>query len=373
MNERESAVRSITQNGELPRTRKLTRHPIFDVFGENVFSEKVQKQSLPDHVFFALQKTIKMGEEISASIADAVASAMRRWALEKGATHFCHWFQPLTDLTAEKHDSLLIPNKDGIAMAAFDGKMLIQGEPDASSFPTGGLRTTFEARGYTAWDPGSDAFILGRTLVIPSIFLSWTGEALDKKTPLLRSMEVLNSQAKRILRLFGDHETKRVVPTLGAEQEYFLIDQHFFNLRPDLISCGRTLFGAKPLKGQELEDQYLGAIPDRIIRIMEETEYELLRLGIPIKTRHNEVAPSQYEIALSFQTANLSADHHMLLMELLKKVANRHKMSCLLHEKPFAGINGSGKHVNWSMATDGGSNLLEPGATPHANAQFLLF
>ncbi|MFZ0565914.1 MAG: glutamine synthetase III [Chlamydiales bacterium] len=350
-----------------------SRHAVFDVFGENVFNDAVQRQSLPDHVFYALQKTVKMGEELSETIADAVALGMKKWALEKGATHFCHWFQPLTDLTAEKHDSFFVPNEEGMAISEFNGKMLIQGEPDASSFPTGGLRTTFEARGYTAWDPSSSVFILGRTLVIPSLFLSWTGDALDKKTPLLRSMEALDKQAKRILRLFGDQETKRVVPTLGAEQEYFLIDTEFFNLRPDLISCGRTLFGASPPKGQELEDQYLGAIPERVVRIMEETEYELMRLGVPIKTRHNEVAPSQYEIALSYQTANLAADHHMLLMELLKKVANRHHMTCLMHEKPFKGINGSGKHVNWSLGTDRGENLLEPGETPHANARFLLF
>jgi len=373
MNSREHAIARITEDARRVKRGPHRERHLFDAFGENAFNEPAQRERLPDDIFHALQKTVKMGEELSLSIADVVACAMKDWALEKGVTHFCHWFQPLTDLTAEKHDSFFNPTEDGSVIAEFSGKMLTQGEPDASSFPSGGLRTTFEARGYTAWDPSSPAFILGRTLVIPTFFLSWIGDALDKKTPLRRSMEVLNTQALRVLYLFGDHETKRVVPTSGAELEYFLIDTHFYTIRPDLLCCGRTLFGAKPSKGQELEDQYLGSIPDRIIGVMEECELELLRLGVPIKTRHNEVAPSQYELALTFETANLSSDHQMLVMEVLKKIARLHGMTCLLHEKPFAGVNGSGKHNNWSLATDQGHNLLEPGQTPHANAQFLLF
>jgi len=373
MNSREHAIARVTEDARRVKRGPHRERHLFDAFGENAFNEPVQRERLPDDIFHALQKTVKMGEELSLSIADVIACAMKDWALEKGVTHFCHWFQPLTDLTAEKHDSFFNPTEDGSVIAEFSGKMLTQGEPDASSFPSGGLRTTFEARGYTAWDPSSPAFILGRTLVIPTFFLSWIGDALDKKTPLRRSMEALNTQALRVLHLFGDHETKRVVPTSGAELEYFLIDTHFYNVRPDLLCCGRTLFGAKPSKGQELEDQYLGSIPDRIIGVMEECELELLRLGVPIKTRHNEVAPSQYELALTFETANLSSDHQMLVMEVLKKVARVHGMTCLLHEKPFAGVNGSGKHNNWSLATDRGHNLLEPGQTPHANAQFLLF
>lgn len=373
MSSREEAIRSISEKiGSGGRHSVEDRH-FFEAFGENVFNEKVQKERLSEQIFQALQKTVKMGEELDPSIADPVALAMKDWALERGVTHFCHWFQPLTDLTAEKHDSFFNPSKEGNIVIEFNGKMLIQGEPDASSFPSGGLRTTFEARGYTAWDPSSPAFILGRTLVIPSFFLSWNGDALDKKTPLFRSSDALNTHALRILRLFGDQETKRVAATIGAEQEYFLIDHHFYHLRPDLLACGRTLFGARPPKGQELEDQYLGSISPRIIRIMEEVEFELMKLGIPIKTRHNEVAPSQYELALSYQIANISSDHHMLVMQILKNVASRHGMNCLLHEKPFAGVNGSGKHNNWSLATDTGENLLEPGKTPHANARFLLF
>lgn len=374
MNNRESAIRAIMDEAGLRDKRgPYFERRAFEAYGESVFNESVQRERLADEFFQALQRTVKMGEELDHTVADAVAWAMKEWALEKGATHFCHWFQPLTDLTAEKHDSFFTPSSDGKVIADFSGTMLTLGEPDASSFPSGGLRTTFEARGYTAWDPSSPAFILGRTLVIPTFFLSWSGDALDKKTPLLRSMEALNKQALRILRLFGDARTMRVFPTVGAEQEYFLIDNHFYNLRPDLLCCGRTLFGAKPSRGQELEDQYLGSIPERIIGVMEEAEYELLQLGVPIKTRHNEVAPSQYELALTFEAANLASDHHMLVMEILKKVANRNGMACLLHEKPFAGINGSGKHNNWSLATDDGQNLLEPGETPHSNARFLLF
>lgn len=342
-------------------------------FAECAFTEQVQKQLLSDEVFAALQRTIKHGAPLEAEMAEAVADGMKRWALQRECTHFCHWFQPLTDLTAEKHDSFYNPTSDGGIVAEFDGNMLTRGEPDASSFPSGGLRTTFEARGYTAWDPSSPAFILGRTLVVPSFFISYVGDALDKKTPLQRSMDVLGTQAMRVLKLFGDEEISRVYPTAGAEQEYFLIDTAYYHQRPDLICCGRTLYGAKPARGQELEDQYLGAIPDRIIAIMEEVESDLLRLGVPIKTRHNEVAPAQYELAVTYQIANLASDHHMLVMDVLKRVASRHGMTCLLHEKPFAGINGSGKHNNWSLATDTGRNLLEPGETPRDNAQFLLF
>ena len=351
-------------------------NPVENVYCEHVFNGTAQRKRLPKEVFKSLQRTIRAGEELDPVIADAVAVAMRDWAGEHGATHFTHWFQPMTGSTAEKHDSFITPTGDGEVMALFSGKELVRGEPDASSFPSGGLRATFEARGYTAWDPSSPAFILdnpnGATLVIPTMFLSWTGDALDKKTPLLRSTEALNTQALRVLKLFGSPAT-RVMTTIGAEQEYFLIDKHFYYARPDLISTGRTLFGAKPPKGQELDDQYFGAIVERVLAIMAEVEYELLRLGVPIKTRHNEVAPGQYEIAPTFETANLATDHQMLTMETLRKVANRHGMACLMHEKPFAGINGSGKHNNWSMVTDTDENLLEPGDTPHANAQFLIY
>jgi len=348
-----------------------------EVYCEHVFNEGVQRERLPKAVYKLLQKTIKAGEELDPSIADAVALAMRDWAIEHGASHYTHWFQPMTGLTAEKHDSFITPTADGEVLAQFSGKDLVRGEPDASSFPSGGIRATFEARGYTAWDPSSPAFILdnpnGATLVIPTMFVSWTGEALDKKTPLLRSLEALSKQALRVLKLFGNTASTRVFTTVGAEQEYFLVDRNFYLHRPDLINTGRTLFGAKPPKGQELEDNYFGAINERVLSCMAETEYELLRLGVPIKTRHNEVAPAQFELAPTFETANLATDHQMLTMEVMRKVAARHGFALLLHEKPFAGINGSGKHNNWSMVTDDGENLLEPGATPHANAQFLVF
>ncbi len=348
-----------------------------DIFGVNVFSEEVQAQRLPKPVFKALQKTIKLGLPLDPNIADAVATAMKDWAIEKGATHYTHMFQPMTGTTAEKHDSFLSPTGTGSAICEFSGKELIKGEPDASSFPSGGLRATFEARGYTAWDPTSPAYIQenpnGSTLVIPTAFLSWTGEALDKKTPLLRSMEALNQQAMRILKLFGNHSATKVFTTVGAEQEYFLIDRNFFLARPDLLNAGRTLFGAKPPKGQELEDQYFGTIPERVLAFMADGEYELAKLGVPIKTRHNEVAPGQYELAPLFETSNLATDHQMLIMETLRKTATKYNLACLMHEKPFAGINGSGKHNNWSMATDTGENLLNPGETPHENAQFLVF
>jgi glutamine synthetase len=342
-----------------------------------VFSEAVQRQRLPKPVFKALQKTIKLGAPLDPTIADAVASAIKDWALEHGATHYTHLFQPMTGITAEKHDSFLSPDGEGGAIAEFSGRELIKGEPDASSFPSGGLRATFEARGYTAWDPTSPAYIMenpnGSTLVIPTAFLSWTGEALDKKTPLLRSMEALSTQALRIIKLFGNHSAVKVFTTVGAEQEYFLIDKALYALRPDLQTCGRSLFGAPPPKGQELEDQYFGTIPARVLACMAEVEAEAFKLGVPVKTRHNEVAPSQYEIAPIFENSNLATDHQNLIMEILRKTADHYGLVCLLHEKPFAGINGSGKHNNWSMSTDSGENLLNPGDNPHDNAQFLVF
>lgn len=348
-----------------------------DLFGCLVFNEATQRERLPKKVFQALRRTIKEGAPLDPDVADAVAAAMKDWAIEKGATHFTHQFQPMTGLTAEKHDSFLVPTGDGRAIAEFSGKELIRGEPDASSFPSGGIRATFEARGYTAWDPTSPAYIFespnGSTLVIPTAFVSWTHEALDKKTPLLKSMDALSKQALRILRLFGRNDVKRVFTTVGAEQEYFLIDKNFYYARPDLINAGRTLFGAPPPKGQELEDQYFGSIPERVLACMADCEAQLFKLGVPVKTRHNEVAPSQYEIAPSFEDSNLATDHQMLIMEVLKRTAPKYGLACLLHEKPFAGINGSGKHNNWSMSTDTGENLLEPGTTPHDNAQFLVF
>ena len=375
-NARRAAIEAIAEFKLEPGKIDYVKNPIGAVFGEHVFNEQERRQRLPKSVFKTLQQTILAGAELDGGIADAVAVAMKDWAIEHGATHFTHWFQPMTGLTAEKHDSFIVPTPEGGAIAEFSGRELVRGEPDASSFPSGGLRATFEARGYTAWDPSSPAFILdnpnGATLVIPTMFVSWTGEALDKKTPLLRSMEALSRQALRVLRLFGNTATRRVYTTIGAEQEYFLIDKRFFFARPDLVNCGRTLFGARPPKGQELEDQYFGSIPERVLACMAEMEYELMRLGVPIKTRHNEVAPSQYEIAPIFETSNLATDHQMLVMEMLRKVAAKYGLTCLLHEKPFAGINGSGKHNNWSMATEEGENLLNPGDTPHANAQFLL-
>ena len=347
-----------------------------DAFGANVFGEATQRERLPKPVFKALQRTIKKGERLSEDVADAFASALRDWALEKGATHFTHQFQPMTGMTAEKHDSFISPNGDGTAIAEFSGKELVKGEPDASSFPSGGLRATFEARGYTAWDPSSPPYIMedpnGATLVIPTAFVSWTHEALDKKTPLLRSMDALSAQAKRILKLFGKNVSK-VFTTVGPEQEYFLIDRQFFLARPDLINAGRTLFGAPPPKGQEMEDQYFGAINERVLACMADCEIELYKLGVPVKTRHNEVAPSQYEIAPIFEDSNLATDHQQLVMEVMRKTSPTYGLAALFHEKPFAGINGSGKHNNWSMATDEGENLLNPGDTPHDNAQFLVF
>jgi glutamine synthetase len=347
------------------------------VFGANVFSRAVQRQRLSSDVFSRLQRTLARGEALDTSLADAVALAMKEWAMERGATHYTHWFQPLTGSTAEKHDSFYAPTDEGTAIAEFSGKELIQGEPDASSFPTGGIRATFEARGYTAWDPTSPAFILenpnGTLLCIPTAFASWTGEALDHKIPLLRSMDALSKSAVRALKLFGDADANRVFTTIGPEQEYFLIDQQYYFERPDLITTGRTLFGAKPPKGHELDDHYFGSIPDRILACMLDTERELAKLGVPVKTRHNEVAPNQYEIAPIFENSNVGSDHQQLTMQLMQNVARRYGLVCLLHEKPFAGVNGSGKHNNWSMGTDTGKNLLEPGDTPHRNLEFLFF
>ena len=351
--------------------------PDNQVFGANVFSPHVQRQRLPTEVFNRLQVTLARGEALDTSLADAVALAMKEWALERGATHYTHWFQPLTGSTAEKHDSFYAPTTEGTALAEFSGKELIQGEPDASSFPTGGIRATFEARGYTAWDPTSPAFILenpnGTLLCIPTAFASWTGEALDHKIPLLRSMDALSKSAIRALRLFGDDRAGRVFTTIGPEQEYFLIDEQFYFERPDLYTTGRTLFGAKPPKGHELDDHYFGSIPERILAYMLDTERELAKLGVPVKTRHNEVAPNQYEIAPIFENSNVGSDHQQLTMQIMQNVARRYGLVCLLHEKPFAGVNGSGKHNNWSMGTDTGKNLLEPGDTPHRNLEFLFF
>jgi glutamine synthetase len=346
-----------------------------DAFGSLTFNDEVQKARLPKPVYQALRRTITAGEALDPTAADIIASALKDWALEHGATHYTHWFQPLTGITAEKHDSFLTPTDRGKAVAEFSGKELIRGEPDASSFPSGGMRSTFEARGYTAWDPTSPPWLLvnpnGATLVIPTVFVSWTGEALDKKTPLLRSQEAISVQALRILKLFGS-QARRVITTCGPEQEYFLIDRHFFFNRPDLINAGRTLFGARPPKGQEMEDQYFGAIPERVLAYMMEVETELYKCGVPVKTRHNEVAPSQYEIAPVFENANVATDHQMMVMETLKRIAPKYGLACLLHEKPFAGVNGSGKHLNWSMSDDTGNNLLNPGDTPHENLQFLV-
>ena len=346
---------------------------VSDYFGSLVFDDRVMRAKLPSDVYASLKRTIDEGASLDTHVADAVATAMRDWAVEHGTTHFTHWFQPLTGVTAEKHDSFIAPSPDGGVIMEFSGKELIQGEPDASSFPSGGLRATFEARGYTAWDPTSYAFIKGHTLCIPTAFCSYSGEALDKKTPLLRSMQALNKQALRVLKLFGNEDVKCVRPCVGPEQEYFLIDKAMYEKRKDLVFCGRTLFGAKPPKGQELDDHYFGAIKPRVEAYMEDLNTELWKLGILAKTEHNEVAPSQHELAPIFSVANIATDHNQLTMEIMQKVASRHGLVCLLAEKPFAGVNGSGKHNNWSLATDTGVNLFKPGETPYENAQFLLF
>ena len=344
-----------------------------NIFGSMVFNEKIMKERLPKDTYKALKKCRDEGIPLDMSVATIVANAMKDWALEKGATHYTHWFQPMTGVTAEKHDSFISPNDGGGAIMEFSGKELVRGEPDASSFPSGGLRATFEARGYTAWDPTSCAFVKDHSLYIPTVFFSYGGEALDKKTPLLRSMDELNKQALRVLRLFGDTTTKKVTPTVGPEQEYFLIDKQMYDQREDLIMTGRTLFGAKPPKGQEMDDHYYGALKPRVTAYMKDLDEELWKLGILAKTKHNEVAPAQHELAPIFGDANTAGDHNQLTMEIMKKVAAKHNLVCLLHEKPFAGVNGSGKHDNWALSTDTGKNLLDPGKTPRDNAQFLLF
>lgn len=346
---------------------------ITEIFGSMVFNDKVMKERLPKPAYEAVRRARDEGAPLTSESAKVIASAMKDWAIEKGATHFTHWFQPMTGITAEKHDSFIEPAGDGDVILKFSEKSLVKGESDASSFPSGGLRATFEARGYTAWDPTSYAFVKDGSLYVPTAFCSYSGEALDKKTPLLRSMEALNTQALRVLRLFGNDKVKKVTPTVGAEQEYFLIDKQVYEKRLDLIHCGRTLFGARPSKGQELGDHYYGSIKSRVSAFMQELDQELWRLGVYAKTKHNEVAPGQHELAPVFTSTNISSDQNQLTMELMKSVANKHGLVCLLHEKPFASVNGSGKHNNWSLSTDLGENLLEPGATPNENAQFLLF
>ncbi len=349
-----------------------TSKKVIDLFGSSVFNESVMRERLPKETFKALKRTLTTGEPLTEGVAQVVAAAMKDWAMEKGATHFTHWFQPMTGITAEKHDAFITPTGDGKVLMEFSGKELIKGEPDASSFPSGGLRATFEARGYTAWDPTSFAFVKDGTLYIPTAFCSYSGEVLDKKTPLLRSMEAVNRQALRILKLFGS-DAQRVTTTVGPEQEYFLVDKALFDKRKDLIFTGRTLFGAKPPKGQELEDHYFGNIKERVSAYMQELDEELWKLGVYDKTKHNEVAPAQHELAPIFSTTNIATDHNQLTMEMMKKVAKRHGLECLLHEKPFAGVNGSGKHNNWSISTDKGENLLDPGKSPESNTRFLLF
>jgi glutamine synthetase len=372
------AIRNISTWGLALGSRAGTSpaRKVTEDFGSLTFNDEVQRARLPKDVYRALRRAIAQGEPLDASVADIIAGALKDWAVEHGATHYTHWFQPMTGITAEKHDSFLSPSPDGRAVAEFSGKELVKGEPDASSFPSGGMRSTFEARGYTAWDPTSPPWLLvtgnGTTLVIPTAFVSWTGEALDKKTPLLRSMESLSRQAVRILRLFGS-KAQRVYATCGPEQEYFLIDRQFYFNRPDLINAGRTLFGARPPKGQEMEDHYFGSIPDRVLAFMMEVERELYKVGVPVKTRHNEVAPSQYEVAPIFENANVATDHQMMTMEMMRRMAPKFGLACLMHEKPFAGVNGSGKHLNWSISDEVGNNLLNPGDTPHENIQFLVF
>jgi len=370
---RQAAVASIATRKNEPFVN-TTKKPPEQLFGSEVFGFAAMKAHLPKHVFKSLKRTIEAGEALDPSVADIVAAALKDWAVSKGATHYAHVFHPLTGLTAEKHDSFLSPDGEGGALSEFSGKALVQGEPDASSFPSGGIRSTFEARGYTAWDVTSPAYVLdGQTLCIPTAFVSWTGEALDKKTPILRSAQALNIHAQRILKLFGHESPGTVVAFAGAEQEYFLVDRQFYLARPDIIAAGRSLFGAKPPKGQEFEDHYFGAIPERVIAFMAESEHELFKLGIPAKTRHNEVAPGQFEIAPVFEEANIATDHQQLVMLTMKKVAERHGMHILFHEKPFAGVNGNGKHVNYSFGNGKLGSLLDPGDTPHDNAQFLVF
>jgi glutamine synthetase len=372
----EDAARSIIDWGTNGVRTVGPRPKATEIFGSLTFNDEVQRRRLPRDVYKALRRTMTQNEPLDPSSADIIAAAMKDWAVEHGATHYTHWFQPMTGITAEKHDSFIAPTVEGRAVAEFSGKELIRGEPDASSFPSGGMRSTFEARGYTAWDPTSPPWLLvspnGTTLVIPTAFVSWTGDALDKKTPLLRSIDALSKQAVRILKIFGSR-AERVMTTCGPEQEYFLVDRNFYFARPDLINSGRTLFGARPPKGQELEDQYFGSIPERVLAFMHDAETELYKVGVPVKTRHNEVAPGQYELAPLFENANVATDHQMMTMEVLRRLAPKYGLACLLHEKPFAGVNGSGKHLNWSMSDDLGNNLLNPGDTPHDNLQFLVF
>lgn len=373
---RQAAITSAS-NYQAPKSIEFIETTTEEVFGENVFGKAMMKKRLPKPIYKSLMQTIDSGEKLDETVADYVASAMKDWALEKGATHYTHVFYPLTGGTAEKHDSFMVPTSEGSTIATFSGKELCQGEPDGSSFPTGGIRQTHEARGYTIWDVTSPAYILenpnGTTLCIPTAFVSWTGEALDKKTPVLRSMRALDHQARRITKLFGNTDNAFVASTAGPEQEYFLIDKSFYYARPDLLNAGRTLFGAPAPKGQEFDDHYFGAIPERVLSFMFDAERELYRLGVPIKTRHNEVAPGQYEIAPIFETSNVATDHQQLIMLVLKRVAQKYDMECLTHEKPFAGLNGSGKHVNWSLGSSAHGNLLDPGDTPHDNAQFMVF
>ncbi|MCA9138351.1 MAG: glutamine synthetase III [Planctomycetales bacterium] len=374
---RRIAVSAVTNRISNPQTINFVDVPAQEYYSSNVFTKTVMKDRLPKSVFKSLMRTIDAGEKLDPGIADVVASAIKDWAMEKGATHYAHIFYPLTGMTAEKHDSFLSPTSDGGTLSEFSGKQLIQGEPDGSSFPSGGIRVTSQARGYTIWDVTSPAYILenpnGTTLCIPTAFVSWTGEALDKKTPVLRSMQALNKQAQRVLKVFGHEDGAFVASTAGPEQEYFLVDRNFYYARPDLLNAGRTLFGAKPPKGQQFDDHYFGAIPERVLAFMCEAERELFKLGIPVKTRHNEVAPGQFEVAPVFESANVAADHQQQMMLTLKKTAEKYGMACLLHEKPFAGVNGSGKHVNWSLGSSSQGNMLDPGATPHDNAQFLVF
>jgi len=374
---RMDAIKAVTATKPVGQAFSFDEIHTGEVFGENVFSTNVMKQRLPKAAYKSLIKTIESGTPLDVELADVVAATMAGWAIEKGATHYAHVFYPLTGYTAEKHDSFMVPDGEGGAIGEFSGELLIQGEPDASSFPNGGIRQTFEARGYTAWDVTSPAYILenpnGATLCIPTAFVSWTGEALDKKTPVLRSMSTLDKAAKRVLGLFGEDPKEFISATAGAEQEYFLVDSNFYYARPDLLTAGRTLFGAPAPKGQEFDDHYFGAIPERVLACMLETERELFKLGIPVKTRHNEVAPGQYEIAPIFETANVATDHQQLVIIVLEKIAKKYGMACITHEKPFAGLNGSGKHLNWSMGSAEVGNLLDPGETPHDNAQFLVF
>ncbi|NQT23908.1 glutamine synthetase III [candidate division KSB1 bacterium] len=372
---RKKVLIAIAKNGAIDRASHFENASSY--YGVNTFNNQVMREKLPKDIYEKLINTIHTGHKLDMGIANSVAHAMKEWAISKGVTHFTHWFQPQTGLTAEKHDAFLEFDRDGTPLERFRGNQLVQGEPDASSFPSGGRRTTFEARGYTMWDPSSPAFIIegprGGILCVPSVFISYNGEALDKKTPLLRSMETINKAALKVLRLFGNEKATRVVPTIGTEQEYFLIDQGFFNLRPDLQITSRTLMGARPPKGQQLDDHYFGSIKERALAFMQDSEKELYKLGVPAKTRHNEVAPHQYELAPIYGEANVGSDRNQLIMEMLKKIANRHKLALLLHEKPFAGINGSGKHNNWSMEDSEGNNLLDPGKTPEENLQFLVF